>query len=146
VPVKTLPPLIDIFHELVSLMMWKLTDATPWRIYLDTAFIEGLHQVLDWKFPGGHNAMLQDLHPSFANLDHVRRLINVMSLWCTQVEQDLKVCPHNIQTSQYYPWSLFCPSRCMLSCKRTCILALEQCYVCCTETHIIEHGVQLKLV
>jgi hypothetical protein len=29
VPVKTLPPLIDIFHELVSLMMWKLTDATP---------------------------------------------------------------------------------------------------------------------
>jgi hypothetical protein len=34
--------------------------------------------VLDWKFPGGRDAMLQDPDPLFANLDHVRRLINVM--------------------------------------------------------------------
>jgi hypothetical protein len=47
-PVKTPPPLIDVFHGLVSLMKWKLADATPRRIYLDTAFVEGLHQALDW--------------------------------------------------------------------------------------------------
>jgi hypothetical protein len=29
VPVKTPPPLIYIFHGLVSLMKWKLADATP---------------------------------------------------------------------------------------------------------------------
>jgi hypothetical protein len=77
-PVKTLPPLIDVFHGLVSLMKWKLMDATPCRIYLDTAFVEGLHQALDWQFSDGHDAMLQDLHPSLANLDHVHCLINIM--------------------------------------------------------------------
>jgi hypothetical protein len=59
-------------------MKWKLADATPRRIYLDTAFMEGLHQALDWNFPVGRDATLQDLHPSLANLDHVRRLINTL--------------------------------------------------------------------
>ncbi|KAG1841105.1 hypothetical protein DFJ58DRAFT_732557 [Suillus subalutaceus] len=101
-PVKTPPPLIDVFHGLVSLMKWKLADATPRRIYLDTAFVEGLHQVLDWQFPDGRDAMLQGLHPSLANLDH-----------------DLKV--HVVLRMN------------------TASLPLEQRYVCCAETHVIDH-------
>jgi hypothetical protein len=77
-PVKTPTPLVDIFHELLALMKWKLVDATPRRIYFDTAFIQGLHEVLGWDFPDGRDATLQDLHPSLANLDHVRRLINIL--------------------------------------------------------------------
>jgi hypothetical protein len=59
-------------------MKQKLVDATPCRIYLDMAFVEGLHQALDWQFPDGCDAMVQDLHPSLANLDHVHHLINIM--------------------------------------------------------------------
>ncbi|KAG1827389.1 uncharacterized protein BJ212DRAFT_1294676 [Suillus subaureus] len=97
-PVKVPTPLVDIFHELLAPMKWKLIDATPHWIYLDTAFIQGLHKVLGWDFPDGHNTTLQDLHPSLANLDHVHYLL---------AEEHTK-------------------------------LPLEQCYVCCAETHIIK--------
>lgn len=60
-------------------MKWKLADATPRRIYLDSAFVEGLHQALAWdSMSCGRDAMLEDLHPSLANLDHVRRLISTL--------------------------------------------------------------------
>ncbi|KAG2346777.1 hypothetical protein BDR05DRAFT_997176 [Suillus weaverae] len=109
-PVKMPTPLVDIFHELLVLMKWKLADATPRRIYLDTAFIQGLHEVLGWDFPDGRDATLQDLHPSLANLDH-----------------DLKA------------------GACLLA-EEHAKLPLEQCYVRCVETHIIERGATLKLV
>ncbi|KAG1862305.1 hypothetical protein F4604DRAFT_1657854 [Suillus subluteus] len=125
-PVKTPPPLIDVFHGLVSLMKWKLADATPRRIYLDTAFVEGLHQVLDWQFPDGRDAMLQDLHPSLANLDHVRRLIN-------------------LTRSTKYPSGTGFEGACRLANEHAS-LPLEQRYVRCAETHVIDHGVEFKLV
>jgi hypothetical protein len=85
-------------------MKWKLTDATPRRIYLDTAFVEGLHQVLDWKFPGGRDAMLQDLHPSFANLDHVRCLINVMRSTTYPSGTGFEgMSTQQVRSTQYYP-------------------------------------------
>ncbi|KAG2086384.1 uncharacterized protein F5147DRAFT_588546 [Suillus discolor] len=125
-PVKTLPPLIDVFHGLVSLMKWKLADATPRRIYLDTAFVEGLHRVLNWQFPDGHDAMLQDLHPSLANLDHVRCLIN-------------------ITRSMKYPSGTGFEGARRLANEHAS-LPLEQRYVRCAETHVIECGVEFKLV
>ena len=58
-------------------MKWKLADATPQHIFLDTAFVEGLQRALGWdRIAKGREATLADLHPSLANLDHVRRLIN----------------------------------------------------------------------
>ncbi|KAG2137941.1 hypothetical protein DEU56DRAFT_736613 [Suillus clintonianus] len=126
VPVKTPPPLVDVFHGLVSLLKWKLADATPRRIYLDTAFVEGLHQVLDWQFPDGRDATLQDLHPSLANLDHVRRLINTM------------------RSTQYPSGTGFEGARRLAN--EHALLPLEQRYVRCAETHVIERGVELKLV
>ncbi|KAG2127173.1 uncharacterized protein EDB93DRAFT_1270945, partial [Suillus bovinus] len=119
-PVKTPTPLIGIFHELLSLMKWKLADATPRRIYLDTAFIQGLHEILGWDFPDGRDATLQDLHPSLVNLDHVRRLINIL------------------RSTKY-------PSARLLA-EEHAKLPLEQCYVRCAESHIIERGATLKLV
>lgn len=75
-PVKTPPALKGLFFDLLSMLKWKLADATPRRIFLDTAFVEGLHQVLSWDpVRMGRNATLSDLHPSFANIDHVRWLI-----------------------------------------------------------------------
>ncbi|KAG2110340.1 uncharacterized protein F5147DRAFT_772592 [Suillus discolor] len=125
-PVKTPPPLIDVFHKLVSLMKWKLADATPRRIYLDTAFVEGLHRVLDWQFPDGRDAMLQDLHPSLANLDHVCCLIN-------------------ITRSMKYPSGTGFEGARRLANEHAS-LPLEQRYVRCAETHVIERGVEFKLV
>jgi len=79
VPGKTPPALKGIFFDLLSLLKWKLADTTPCRIFLDTAFIEGLQQALSWDpVHYGRNVTLPDLHPSFANLDHMRRLINTM--------------------------------------------------------------------
>ena len=69
----------ESFFDLLSLLKWKLADATPCRIFLDTAFVEGLQQALSWDpVRMGCNATLPNLHPSFANLNHVRRLINSM--------------------------------------------------------------------
>lgn len=76
-PVKTPPALKSIFFDLLSLLTWRLADAMPRQIFLDTAFVEGLQQALSWDpVHMGCNATLPDLHPSFANLDHMRWLIN----------------------------------------------------------------------
>ncbi|KAG2088548.1 uncharacterized protein F5147DRAFT_780942 [Suillus discolor] len=107
-------------------MKWKLADATPRRIYLDTAFVEGLHRVLDWQFPDGRDAILQDLHPSLANLNHVRRLIN-------------------ITRPMKYPSGTGFEGACRLANEHAS-LPLEQRYVRCAETHLIERGVEFKLV
>lgn len=85
-PTKTPPALKDLFIDLLSLLKWKLADATPRRIFLDTAFVEGLQQALSWDpVCMGRNVTLADLHPSFANLDHTRRIINTVR-------------------ADYYPW------------------------------------------
>ena len=76
-PIKTLPPLKDLFNELLLLMKWKLADVTPQHIFLDTAFVEGLQQALEWdRVAVDHEVTLTDLHPSLVNLDHVHCLIN----------------------------------------------------------------------
>ena len=56
-------------------MEWRLADATPQRIMLDSGFMRGLKQALGWSSMQSSPA-LSDLHPSLANLDHVRQLIN----------------------------------------------------------------------
>jgi hypothetical protein len=143
-PVKTPPPLIDVFHGLVSLMKWKPTDATPCRIYLDMAFVEGLHQALNWQFPDDHDAMLQDLHPSLANLDHMHHLINI-----TRSTNYPSGTRFEGMFIKYLVKSLiiiiFYLGACHLANEHAS-LPLEQHYICCTETHGIEHGVEFKLV
>ncbi|KAF9231054.1 hypothetical protein BU15DRAFT_29339, partial [Melanogaster broomeanus] len=77
-PIATPPPLIATFSELLHDMHWQLADATPRRVMLDSGFVRGLRKELGWN--SDHTPSLSDLHPSLANLDHVRRLINTVRL------------------------------------------------------------------
>jgi hypothetical protein len=77
-PVKTPPPLITELNKLLSDMGWRLADATPWRLMLDTVFVHGLRNILGWE--SDRTPSLSDLHPSLANFDHLRRLINTVRI------------------------------------------------------------------
>ncbi|KAG6374217.1 hypothetical protein JVT61DRAFT_4875 [Boletus reticuloceps] len=126
-PVKTPPPLKDLFNELLLLMKWKLADATPRRIFLDTAFVEGLQRTLGWdRVAVGREATLTDLHPSLANLDHVRRLINTLR-------------------TQQYPCGTGFEGAQLLVEEQT-RLPLDQRYVRCVEVHKIGRESYLKLI
>jgi len=57
-------------------MDWRLADATPRRIILDSAFMSGLRRTLGWVDP--IDPSLFNLHPSLANLDNAQRLINIL--------------------------------------------------------------------
>ncbi|KAF8158165.1 hypothetical protein B0H34DRAFT_674626 [Crassisporium funariophilum] len=74
-PVKTPPSILTIFSSLLLNMGWRLADATPRNIMLDSGFMNGLKQHLGWT-----NAclkpVLSDLHPSLGNSDHVQCYIN----------------------------------------------------------------------
>lgn len=73
-PVKTPPSVLHIFASLLKDMGWKMADATPQKIVIDSGFMDGLRRHLGWN----HilDPSLSDLHPSLGNLDHVRRLID----------------------------------------------------------------------
>ncbi|KAJ6452183.1 hypothetical protein C8R47DRAFT_998159 [Mycena vitilis] len=73
-PVKTPPPLLEIFRSLLLELDWKLADATPRKLMLDSGFMAGLRRNLGWTKP--FDPPLAALHPSFGNLDHVRRYID----------------------------------------------------------------------
>jgi len=77
-PVKTPPSLVNLFQSLLLDMDWRLADATPRRIMLDSGFMKGLRTSLGWV--SDRTPCLSDIHPSLANLDHVRCLINVFRL------------------------------------------------------------------
>lgn len=72
-PIKTPPPLVNLFRSLLLDMDWELADATPRRIVCDSGFMKGLRTALGWT--SHRSPDLADLHPSLANLDHVQRLI-----------------------------------------------------------------------
>ena len=59
-------------------MGWKLADATPRRIMVDSGFIQGLRAYLNWNHI--FDPTISDLHPSFGNSDHARRYINKLRL------------------------------------------------------------------
>ncbi|KAH7917286.1 hypothetical protein BV22DRAFT_1108596 [Leucogyrophana mollusca] len=67
---------MQIFRKLLLALDWKLADATPRCLMLDTSFILGLRCCLKWN--SKRDPLLSDLHPSLSNLDHVRRLINAL--------------------------------------------------------------------
>ncbi|KAL4067324.1 hypothetical protein V8B97DRAFT_2025155 [Scleroderma yunnanense] len=111
-PLMTLPAIIAIFKELLLDMNWWLADATPHCIMLNSGFISQ------------SSPTLSDLHPSFANLDHVCCLINTL------------------QAKKYPNGTGF---------KGVCNLMQNeaeggQCYVHCAETHILPKGSTFHLI
>ncbi|KAF8591037.1 hypothetical protein K439DRAFT_1650871 [Ramaria rubella] len=73
-PANTPQTIVDIFTDLLTHLDWKLADATPRRILLNSSFMAGLCQVLGWG--GLHDPTLSDLHPLLGNSNHTARLIN----------------------------------------------------------------------
>ena len=72
-PVKTPASLEAVLIDLLHGMDWRLADATPRHIMLDSGFRTGLQNHLGC---GSENFDLSDLHPSLANLDHVRYIVS----------------------------------------------------------------------
>ncbi|KAF8587967.1 hypothetical protein K439DRAFT_1652094 [Ramaria rubella] len=66
--------ILDVFNSLLKDLGWKLADATPWRIILDSAFVNGLRHALGWVQLC--DSTLGDLHPSLSNADHAAQMIN----------------------------------------------------------------------
>ncbi|KAF8525595.1 hypothetical protein BU17DRAFT_41669, partial [Hysterangium stoloniferum] len=73
-PSRTPGTILQIWKNLLNQLNWKLADATPRRIILDSFFMSSLRQVLGWT--GITDPALGDLHPSLANADHAARLID----------------------------------------------------------------------
>jgi hypothetical protein len=72
-PVKTPTPVVKLLDALLLELDWKLADATPRKILLDSGFILSLRRHLQWSDLA--DPSLSDLHPSLGNSDHVRRHI-----------------------------------------------------------------------
>jgi hypothetical protein len=75
-PSKTPQAVVEVFNELLEGLGWRLADATPRRIILDSIFLTGMRQALGWV--GICDPTLGDLHPSLSNSDHTARLINTL--------------------------------------------------------------------
>ncbi|KAL4073507.1 hypothetical protein J3A83DRAFT_4399834 [Scleroderma citrinum] len=111
-PLMTPPAIVAIFKELLLDMNWGLADATPHCIMLNSGFISQ------------SSPTLSDLHLSFANLDHVCRLINTL------------------QAEKYPNGTSF---------KGVCNLMQNEAeggqrYVRCVETHILPKGSTFHLI
>lgn len=76
-PLVTPPAIVAIFKTLLFNMDWRLADATPRRIMLDSGFMQGLKHALGWPHTQS-SPSLSHLHPSLTNLDHVRRILNTL--------------------------------------------------------------------
>ncbi|KAJ7815996.1 hypothetical protein B0H13DRAFT_2460922 [Mycena leptocephala] len=70
---KTPPALLETFKSLLLDLDWKLADATPRKLMIDSGFMGSLRRALGWNKP--FDPPLAALHPSLGNLDHVRRIL-----------------------------------------------------------------------
>ncbi|KAJ6555415.1 hypothetical protein DFH09DRAFT_1084961 [Mycena vulgaris] len=71
---QTPPPLLEVFRSLLLDLGWKLVDATPGKLMIDSGFMGGLRRALGWNTL--FDPPLAALHSSLGSLDHVRRYIN----------------------------------------------------------------------
>ena len=79
-PIKTPVQIMDCLESLLLQLEWKLADATPRRLALDSGFMHSLRNALGWT-DYEHDPSLHDLHPSLGNLDHLCRLINTFRIF-----------------------------------------------------------------
>lgn len=76
-PIKTPLQIIHCLESLLLQLNWKLADATPQWLSLDSGFIQGLQQALGWT-NSKCDPLPHDLYPSLGILDHLHHLINVL--------------------------------------------------------------------
>ncbi|KAF8955028.1 hypothetical protein BDZ97DRAFT_1634183, partial [Flammula alnicola] len=123
-PVKTPPPVVELLDSLLLELDWKLADATPHKILLDSGFIIGLRRHLRWTEIS--DPSLSDLHPSLGNADRVRR--------------------HILQLRKlYFPKGTGFEGAQLLAEQHKALPAAAQ-YVRCAEIHNIEDGKKFELI
>jgi hypothetical protein len=132
-PVKTPPAIVKCFSSLLLRLEWKLADATPRRLVLDSGFMQELRCLLGWSPTADFDPHLEDLHPSLGNLDHVRRLVNVMRMdrFPNGTGFDGEFLLLLLNDSHIHP-----PGAKLLADEQK-KLPLERRYICCAETHNI---------
>ncbi|KAK7022501.1 hypothetical protein R3P38DRAFT_3317686 [Favolaschia claudopus] len=123
-PVKTPPPLLEIFRGLLLELDWRLADMTPRKLMVDSGFMSNFRRALGWKRP--FDPTLAALHPSLGNLDHVRRYIDELR--------------HVL-----FPEGTGFDGAQLLAAQHRELPEDEQ-YVRCAETHTIEDGKTFNLV
>ncbi|KAJ7848967.1 hypothetical protein B0H14DRAFT_2582749 [Mycena olivaceomarginata] len=123
-PVKTPPPLLEILRSLLLDLDWKLADATPRKLVLDSGFMNSFRRALGWNKP--FDPPLSALHPSLGNLDHVRRYID-------ELRHDLFPEGTGFEGAQ------------LLAAQHRKLPEGEQ-YVRCAEKHTLEDGTIFYLV
>ncbi|KAJ7825992.1 hypothetical protein B0H14DRAFT_2368572, partial [Mycena olivaceomarginata] len=123
-PVKTPPPLLEILRSLLLDLDWKLADATPRKLVLDSGFMNSFCCTLGWNKP--FNPPLSALHPSLGSLDHVRRYID-------ELRHDLFPDGTGFEGAQ------------LLAAQHRKLPEGEQ-YVRCAEKHTLEDGTIFYLV
>lgn len=123
-PIKTPPPLVDLFRSLLMDMDWELADATPRRILCDSGFMRGLRMALGWTLD--RSPTLADLHPSLANLDHVHRLM------------------YKFRHDKYPMGTGFQGAKLLVDKENE--LPRHARYVRCAETHTLPGGVDFRLI
>jgi hypothetical protein len=92
---------------------WKLADATPRKLMLDSGFISGLRRSLGWTKP--FDPPLAALHPSLGNLDHIRRYIDGLRKVLFPDGTGFEGLPIAICLGSY----LIYFGRCSATCRRT---------------------------
>ncbi|KAJ7857577.1 hypothetical protein B0H13DRAFT_1640899 [Mycena leptocephala] len=123
-PAKTPPALLETFKSLLLDLDWKLADATPRKLMIDSGFMGSLRRALGWNKP--FDPPLAALHPSLGNLDHVRRYIDELR--------------HVL-----FPKGTGFEGAQLLATEHRKLPPDEQ-YVRCAETHTIEDGKTFHLV
>jgi hypothetical protein len=140
-PVKTPPFIVDIFKSLLLELNWKLADATPRKIMVDSGFVHSMRKHLGWDHPA--DPSLSDLHPSFGNLDHVRRFIADLRKTHfpdgTGFEGMLNSLLRSVTLLKSKPGVL-------LLAQAHGNLPLNEQYIRCAENHRIENNKVFKLV
>ncbi|KAJ6517779.1 hypothetical protein DFH09DRAFT_1098682 [Mycena vulgaris] len=74
-PVKTPPPLLEVFRSLLLDLDWKLADVTPRKLMIDFGFIANFRRRFGWNKP--FDPPLAALHPSLGSLDHVHNCLQL---------------------------------------------------------------------
>ncbi|KAJ7147499.1 hypothetical protein C8R43DRAFT_1129734 [Mycena crocata] len=121
---KTPPPLLEVFRSLLLDLDWKLADATPRKLMVDSGFMGSLRRKLGWSKP--FDPPLSALHPSLGNLDHVRRYIEELRAVLFPQGTGFEVVQLLADQHRNLP--------------------KEEQYVRCAETHTIEDGKMFHLV
>ncbi|KIJ37807.1 hypothetical protein M422DRAFT_259670 [Sphaerobolus stellatus SS14] len=94
IPSRTPRIVRRLLEGLLSKLGWRLADATPRRLHMESSFLMGLRKLLGWSEL--RDPTLSDLHPSLGNTDHAGRIIsevrNQVYLFGTGFEGAKKIC------------------------------------------------------